>query len=362
MDIHILGKISVEDARKAHLADVAIQGKYGVTYHQYWINENSGTVFCLVEGPDEESCTAVHRESHGLVAHQLVEVEASTYDLFLGGTRKLDHGLVRKDGVVDTGYRYILTIDIIARTPSTATINFNQLKLPNIPKNKALGFIHKCDGKEIKKEGFDSIVAIFETPENILKCAHLIKMEFLNNHSAHDNENGTISFSMGIGVGQPLTEKEGFFEKAIQLSKRLCLIAGDKEITTSRLFEELCSANEIVGKHKHLRILKPAEQKFVENFLDIVENHYSEHEFGVDFLSQNMAVSQPQLYRKVTAITGRSPVNFIRDLRLKKALSMIKENKYNLTEIAMEVGYNNPSYFSRCFQQKFGIKPSSIAI
>jgi AraC-like DNA-binding protein len=120
----------------------------------------------------------------------------------------------------------------------------------------------------------------------------------------------------------------------------------------------LCSANEIVSKHKHLRILKPAEQKFLENFLDIVENHYSEHEFGVDFLSHNMAVSQPQLCRKVTAITGRSPVSFIRDLRLKKALSMIKENK----EIAMEVGYNNPSCFSRCFQQKFGIKPSSIVI
>jgi AraC-like DNA-binding protein len=363
MDIHFIGDITVEDARKAHLADLAVQEKYGVTYHQYWLNEKAGTVFCLMEGPDKESCEATHREANGVTACQIVEVESGMYDLFMGVNQNVDHGLVRKEsGELDAGYRYILTLDIIAKTQSTGPIDFNQLKLPKIPKNKALQFISECDGKEIKKEGFDSIVAVFETPEKILKCAHSIKKEFLKNHSAPDSENGTISFNMGISAGQPLTETEGFFEKAIQLSKRLCLIAGDTEITTSRLFEELCITNEIVRKHLSLRTIKPAEQKFLDNFLDIAESHYSEHEFGVEFLSRDMAVSQPQLYRKVTLITGRSPVNFIRDIRLNKALSLIKENKYNLSEIALEVGYNSPSYFSKCFHEKFGIKPSAIAI
>lgn len=363
MDIHFIGEVSIEDTRKAHLADLAVQEKYGVTYLQYWFNEEAGTVYCLMEGPDKESCAATHREANGITACQIVEVEGGMYDIFMGENQKVDHGLVRKEsGELDAGYRYILTLDIIARTQSTAAIDFNQLKLPKIPKDKALQYIYECNGKEIKKEGFDSIVAVFETPENILKCAHTIQKDFLKNHSASDSENGAISFNMGISAGQPLTETEGFFEKAIQLSKRLCLIAGDREITTSRLFEELCITNEIVRKHIHFRIIKPSEQVFLDNLLDVAENHYSEHEFGVEFLSRDMAVSQPQLYRKITALTGRSPVNFIRDIRLNKALSLIRENKYNLSEIALEVGYNSPSYFSRCFQQKFGIQPSRITL
>jgi AraC-like DNA-binding protein len=363
MDIHFIGEVSLEDTRKAHLADLAVQEKYGVTYLQYWFNEEAGTVYCLMEGPDKESCAATHREANGITACQIVEVEGGIYDLFMGENQKVDHGLVRKEsGELDAGYRYILTLDIIARTQSPVAIDFNQLKLPKEPKDKALKFIYECDGKEIKQEGFDSIVAVFETPEKVLKCAHTIQKEFLKNHNSPDSENGSISFNMGISAGQPLTETEGFFEKAIQLSKRLCLIAGDTEITTSRLFEELCDINEIIRNHMHVRIINPAEQEFLDNFLDITDSHYSDHEFGVEFLSRDMAVSQPQLYRKVTALTGRSPVNFIRDIRLNKALSLIKENKYNLSEIALEVGYNSPSYFSRCFQQKFGIQPSRISI
>ena len=363
MDIHHVGEVSLEETRKAHLADLAVQEKYGVTYHQYWFNVEAGTIYCLMEGPDKESCAATHREANGITACQIVEVEGGMYDLFMGKNQNVDHGLVRKEnGETDTGYRFILTIDIIARAKTTSTISYNQLKLPEIPRNKALQLINECEGIELKEKGNDTIIAVFEAPEKILKCAHTIQKDFLKYSRAPDTETGAVCFTMGISAGEPVTETEGFFEKAIQLSRRLCLIAGDTEIATSRLFQEICMIHETVMQHLNIRIVKPAEQLFLDKFFDIAENHYSEHEFGVDFISRDMAVSQPQLYRKVTAITGRSPVNFIRDLRLNKALSLIKENKYNLSEIALEVGYNSPSYFSRCFHQKFGIQPSHITI
>ncbi|MBS0000232.1 MAG: DUF4242 domain-containing protein [Cyclobacteriaceae bacterium] len=362
MDIHFVGEISVEDTRKAHLADLAVQKKYGVTYHQYWFNEEMGTVYCLMEGPDKESCAATHREANGFTACQIVEVEGGMYDIFMGEKQKVDHGLVRhQDGEIDTGYRYILTLNIIANTGISDWIDFDQLRLPKRPKSKALQIIGETDGKEIRTGGFDNIIAVFETPEKALRCAHKIQTEFLD-HTRDGSKKYDISFNMGISVGQPLTEKEGFFVKAIQMSKRLCLIAGDKEIITSRLFEELCDTNEIVKRHIHLRTIKPSEQEFLDNFLDIADDRISDHTFGVNFLSQDMGVSQPQLYRKVIAITGRSPVSFIREIRLNKALSLIREKKYNLSEIALEVGYNSPSYFSKCFHERFGIKPSRIAI
>jgi AraC-like DNA-binding protein len=364
MDIHLLGDgFSLEDARKAHMRDVAVQEKYNVMYHQYWLNEETGTAYCLMEGPDKESCAAIHREANGFEACQIVEVEGGLYDLLMDKNQKLDHGLVRHDdGKIDTGYRYILTLDIIAKTRSTDSIDFDQLKLPTRPINIALRVISEFDGKEVRTGGYDSIIAVFIIPENALRCAHKIQKEFLNLRKEKNPDNDYFAFNMGISVGQPLTETEGFFVEAIRMSHRLCLIAGEDEIITLRIFEELCDMNATIKKHISLRAIKPSEQEFLDQLLDIVENHISDHEFGVDYLSRDMGVRRPQLYRKVTAITGRSPVTFIRDIRLNKALSLIKENKYNLSEIALEIGYNSPSYFSKCFRDKYGVKASGVAV
>lgn len=363
MDIHFVGEISVEDTKKAHLADLEVQKKYGVTYHQYWFNEEAGTVYCLMEGPDRESCAATHLEANGFSACQIVEVEGGMYDLFMGKSQKLDHGLVmHENGKPDPGNRFIFALDIIAKTTSANSIDFNQLKLPRGPKIKALQMIDECDGYEVRTGGFDCIVAVFETPEKVLKCAYDIQNEFLKYGKGLDSDNDHLAFNMGISVGQPLTEKEGFFEKAIKMSQRMCLIAGDKEILTSKLFEELCDSNEVIKKHINVRTIKFSEQNFLDDLLNITENRFSDYDFGVECLSREIGISKPQLYRKVTAITGRSPVSFIRDIRLHKALSLIKENKFNISEIALEVGYNNPSYFAKCFHEKFGVNPSKIDI
>jgi hypothetical protein len=74
MDRHDLPGVKAEDVAKAHEADVRVQGQYGVEYKHYWVDEAGGKVFCLVDAPDKESANRVHREAHGLVAHQLDEV------------------------------------------------------------------------------------------------------------------------------------------------------------------------------------------------------------------------------------------------------------------------------------------------
>ena len=76
MDVHDIPGVTAEDVAKAHEADVRVQGQYGVHYKQYWVDEADGKVFCLVDAPDKETATRVHREAHGLEAHTLYEVEA----------------------------------------------------------------------------------------------------------------------------------------------------------------------------------------------------------------------------------------------------------------------------------------------
>jgi len=75
MDTHTIeGGVSAADVADAHKADLATQDKYGVSYLRYWVNEEAGKIFCLVEAEDAESAIAVHKEAHGLVADEIVPV------------------------------------------------------------------------------------------------------------------------------------------------------------------------------------------------------------------------------------------------------------------------------------------------
>jgi hypothetical protein len=75
MDQHDIPGVKAEDVAKAHEADLRVQGKYGVDYKHYWVDEKDGKVFCLVDAPDAETASKVHDEAHGLRAHRLWEVE-----------------------------------------------------------------------------------------------------------------------------------------------------------------------------------------------------------------------------------------------------------------------------------------------
>lgn len=75
MDVHDIPGVKAADVAGAHEADVRIQGKYGVDYKQYSVDEENGKVFCLVDAPDRDTATRVHRGAHGLEAHTLHEVQ-----------------------------------------------------------------------------------------------------------------------------------------------------------------------------------------------------------------------------------------------------------------------------------------------
>jgi hypothetical protein len=75
MDVHTLdGPVGIADVAAAHAADVATQGRYGVDYQRYWVDQVAGKIFCLVEAPDAEAAASVHREAHGLVADAIFPV------------------------------------------------------------------------------------------------------------------------------------------------------------------------------------------------------------------------------------------------------------------------------------------------
>ena len=100
------------------------------------------------------------------------------------------------------------------------------------------------------------------------------------------------------------------------------------------------------------------DEKLIAQAIEYVENNIDRSDLSVEELSRELGMSRVHLYKKLTAITGRSPVEFIRIIRLKRAAQMLKESQLNVSEIAYSVGFNNPKYFSRYFKEEFGSLPS----
>lgn len=79
MDVHhIDGGVTVDDVAKAHMADLKEQGAHGVQYLRYWVSEDRGQIFCLVDAPSADAANTVHREAHGLVADDIFLVQEGT--------------------------------------------------------------------------------------------------------------------------------------------------------------------------------------------------------------------------------------------------------------------------------------------
>ena len=95
--------------------------------------------------------------------------------------------------------------------------------------------------------------------------------------------------------------------------------------------------------------------------MQTVEIHMNNPSFGVEQFAYEMAVSRSLLFNKLKALTGMTPNNFVKSIRLKRAAHLLKQQKINVAEVAGEVGFRDPKYFSKCFQKQFKQTPSEFS-
>ncbi|MGA9291368.1 MAG: ATP-binding protein [Ignavibacteriaceae bacterium] len=114
---------------------------------------------------------------------------------------------------------------------------------------------------------------------------------------------------------------------------------------------------EILLEPKDIAVTS-ADEKFLYRISNIIEKHIADYNFTVDNFSREAGMSRMQLHRKLNAVTGQAAGDFIRNFRLKRAANLLKGRHGNIGEIAYDVGFNNPSYFSECFKKLFGVLPS----
>lgn len=100
------------------------------------------------------------------------------------------------------------------------------------------------------------------------------------------------------------------------------------------------------------------DKKFIEKVVSIIEEHLSDLNFSVEYLSSELAMSRSGLHKRLKTITGQSPNELIRTIRLKKAVLLLQEGEKNISEVSYLTGFNSSSYFTKCFTEQFNITPS----
>ena len=99
------------------------------------------------------------------------------------------------------------------------------------------------------------------------------------------------------------------------------------------------------------------DKKFLQNVIQIINKHLPDTSFNVEMLADEISMSRRNLDRKLISLVGESPSDIIKRVRLTHASKLLTQKSGNISEIALEVGFSNPAYFSKCFSEQFGLTP-----
>lgn len=240
MDLHRFGTpISKEEAEMAHLKDLGVQKKYGVKYLRYWVNEEEGTVFCLIDAPSKKACHAVHDEAHGNLAKEIIEVSYDDYSTYMGEEKSSPIGeALLSNGQLDSAVRTFLFTDIVDSTAMTQDLgdggSFLILKRHNEIVRNAL---QEKGGSEVKHTG-DGIMACFLSASRAVCCA--IDIQVSTQKFREKYSDIALYLRIGLNAGEPVSENDDFFGVAVQTAKRICDHADPNCILISNVIHDLC--------------------------------------------------------------------------------------------------------------------------
>lgn len=219
MDVHPdLGDATPEDVAEAHRRDLAVQDQFGVKFLSYWLNGPEGKAFCLAESPDEGSLVACHKQAHGLMPHELIEVSGPMLSGFLGDTSKDSNERAIVDGEHDTGLRAIMFTDIEGSTNvSTERGDDAAVELVRLHDGIVREAVAEGRGREIKHTG-DGVLASFSSVSRAVSASASIQTA-----TGTMGEDGHgLRIKVGLSAGEPVDSDSDIYGAAVNLAARIC--------------------------------------------------------------------------------------------------------------------------------------------
>lgn len=367
MDRHDIPGVTAKDVAHAHQEDLKIQKDYDCRGLTYWYDDIRGTAFCLIDAPDEHAVKEMHDNAHGLIPHQIIEVDSNVVNAFLGRIEDPKSSDLSEDSdfpvINESAYRTIMSTNLVEYPFMISKYGNTDAKmLLNTHDSIIQKAIEHHNGRKVNqsREGF---IVSFSSMSNSILCVHEIQKEFKNHN---DNASSIkLHIRIGLNAGSPVTGKEDLFGETVQLAKRCSEFVEKYDLIMSSEIRDLYKSNQfnILNNRDPIntKALSPGDEIFLNHLIDLTEKIWNEPGFNVAYFAKQLGLSKSQLYRKITSLTGYAPNDFIKEFRLKKAVKLIDRQTGNISEIALDSGFNSPSYFSSCFQKRFGILPSSYA-
>jgi class 3 adenylate cyclase len=230
MDRHDGASVTPEEVAQAHMADLAVQDKYGVKYLTYWFDTERDTVFCLADAPNREAAEHVHREAHGLIPSNIIEVNQETVQQFLGRIYEPQPG----EAYAETAFRAILFTDIEGSTALTQELGDNEaMKVLRVHDDAVRSSLKQCGGQEVKHTG-DGIMAAFRSVGRAVDCAVALQKKL------EECEGPRPGVRVGMSAGEPVTEQGDLFGATVQLAARLCDAGNAGDVLAPSVVKDLC--------------------------------------------------------------------------------------------------------------------------
>jgi hypothetical protein len=238
MDRHDLPDATAADLAVAHMRDLEVQDEFGVRFVTYWFEEDAGSGFCLVEGPDGEAVEAAHRAAHGLLPSNVIEVDQAVVRGFFG--RLITHP--PGEPYTESAFRAILFTDMMDSTRLTQQLGDRAaMQLLRVHDSVVRATLARFGGNEVKHTG-DGIMAAFTSAFQAVAAAVQIQRAL----QEHDEPaQGYLHVRVGVAAGEPVTEQNDLFGAAVQQAARLCAWAQPDCIVVSSAVHDLCRGKGI---------------------------------------------------------------------------------------------------------------------
>lgn len=157
----------------------------------------------------------------------------------------------------------------------------------------------------------------------------------------------TESESVRLGIDAFMSKP---FDAEMLLSRVKQLLNSKAALRSQVRMEEITSSVAMIEAES-------VDEKLLSDIIKVIEDNIDSQELNVNFVCEKVGLSTKQLYRKIKQHIGITPVEYIKQIRLKKAAMLIQQKKFTISEVMYMVGFSSPSYFSKCFQQQFGKTP-----
>jgi class 3 adenylate cyclase len=249
LDRHDLSGAAAADVAAAHLRDLEIQASYGVAFLTYWFDYERQHAFCLASGPDREAVIAVHRDGHGLVPSEVIEVDGTDVRRFMGPI--LEHA--PGEAYVETAFRTILFTDIVGSTQITQRLG-DQAAMEVVRDHDRIvrSAIERSGGSEVKHTG-DGLMASFRSVSSALEAAVAIQRTLADHNRTASTR---IEVRIGVAAGEPVLENDDLFGAAVQLAARLCDRAASASILVSGAVRDLAIGKRFTFERRGRLTLK----------------------------------------------------------------------------------------------------------